>query len=120
MKIKTFATNHKLRTKRAEDDEIIIRGTGKRGELYDNHDGRLGAHFIRNWRPKIIKRLERAGVVIHADGDDEGLVIFDPNSEAQVQEVLAVMQPYKKRIVGPEEKARLTDLLVRARGNRAA
>ncbi len=101
-----FSTQHRLRVRRAEDGEAVIKG--RHGQIYFHCDGVFGAllmpngHHPRLW-PGARRRLEAVGCTIWQDGDREGSVLFDPANLKQCGLVLKVVGAKRKRIPSPAQ-----------------
>ena len=110
MTIITFSQKYRLRLRRSEDGERIIRG--KYGEIYQHGDGFLGVLVMPNGqRPRLWPgahhRLEAVGCTIWQNGDHEGSVLFDPANLKQCRLVLKVIGAKRKRIPSPAQLAAL-------------
>jgi hypothetical protein len=101
-----FASQHRLRVRRAEDGEAVIKG--RYGQIYFHSDGVFGAlvmpnrHRPRLW-PGARRRLEAVGCEIHQDGDGEGCALFSPEDCAQVRLVLRVIGTKPRRVASPAQ-----------------
>ena len=106
MHLNHFSKKYRLRVRRAEDGEAVIKG--KHGQIYFHSDGVFGAllmpngHRPRLW-PGARRRLEAVGCEIHQDGDHEGSVLFDPANLKQCRLVLKVVGAKRKRIPSPAQ-----------------
>ncbi len=106
MNIIAFSQKYRLRLRRSEDGERIIRG--KYGEIYQHDDGFLGVlvmpngHRPRLW-PRARRRLEPVGCMIHQNGDGEGCALFSPEDRAQVRLVLRVIGAKPRRVASPAQ-----------------
>ncbi len=106
MHLNHFSRQHRLRVRRAEDGEAVIKG--RHGQIYFHSDGVFGAllmpngHRPRLW-PGARRRLEAVGCTIWQDGDHEGSVLFDPANLKQCRLVLKVIGAKRKRIPSPAQ-----------------
>ncbi len=106
MDLSHFSMHNRLRVRRAEDGEAVIKG--RRGQIYIHADGVLGAllmpngHSPRLW-PGARRRLETVGCTIWQNGDHEGSVLFDPANLKQCRLVLKVIGAKRKRIPSPAQ-----------------
>lgn len=80
--------------------QIPCQGTGV--TIYPHSDTLLAVEV--NHRPGIAKRL--AHLILHQDGDFEKTFLFPLD---QFEEVAAIVQPRKRRILTNEQKERLLD-----------
>ncbi len=98
MKLEDFASNHRLRVRRAEDGEPVI--PGKFGNIYEHDASTLGLFFMPD-RPRLWsharRKLEAAGLTIWQDGDDEGSALFDPTNASQARLALKVIRSKPRR-----------------------
>ncbi len=106
MNIIAFSQKYRLRLRRSEDGERIIRG--KYGEIYQHGEGFLGVLFMPNGqRPRLWlgarRRLEAVGCEIHQNGDGEGCALFSPEDRAQVRLVLRVIGAKPRRVPSPAQ-----------------
>ncbi len=110
MHLNHFSKKYRLRVRRAEDGEAVIKG--KHGQIYFHSDGVLGAFLMPNgysprlW-PGARRRLEAVGCTIWQNGDHEGSVLFDPANLKQCGLVLKVIGAKRKRIPSPAQLAAL-------------
>jgi hypothetical protein len=110
MHLNHFSRQHRLRVRRAEDGEAVIKG--RDGQIYFHSDGVFGAllmpngHSPRLW-PGARRRLETVGCTIWQNGDHEGSVLFDPVNLKQCRLVLKVIGAKRKRIPSPAQLAAL-------------
>ncbi len=110
MHLNHFSRQHRLRVRRAEDGEAVIKG--RHGQIYFHSDGVFGAllmpngHRPRLW-PGALRQLEAVGCTIWQNGDHEGSVLFDPANLKQCSLVLNVIGAKRKRIPSPAQLAAL-------------
>jgi len=89
---------HRLKTKTDADGTVIA--AGKRGQLFDNGDGRF-AVMVQPGRasiwPRTRKKLIEAGFEIAQNGDHEGTALFDPSNAEQARLAIRVAGIKRKR-----------------------
>ena len=110
MTIINLASKYRLRVRRAEDGEAVIKG--RHGQIYFHSDDVLGALLMPNgYRPRLWpgarRRLEAVGCTIWQNGDHEGSVLFDPANLKQCRLVVKVIGAKRKRIPSPAQLAAL-------------
>ena len=106
MHLNHFSRQHRLRVRRAEDGEAVIKG--KHGQIYFHSDGVFGALLMPNGhKPRLWsgarRRLEAVGCEIHQNGDGEGCALFSPEDRAQVRLVLRVIGAKPRRVASPAQ-----------------
>jgi hypothetical protein len=106
-----------LKTRVGSCGEKIIEG--RQGQIYEYDDDTLGVMFapasktdpFGRWCPKIWNRLRNLGKALgmdcRQDGDSEGCLLFDGNNRAQVKLALQIAKVRTKRVLSPEQRARL-------------
>ncbi len=106
MHLNHFSKKYRLRVRRAEDGEAVIKG--RHGQIYFHSDGVFGALLMPNGqRPRLWpgarRRLEAVGCEIHQNGDGEGCALFSPEDRAQVRLVLRVIGAKPRRVPSPAQ-----------------
>lgn len=116
MNLKTFAEQHRLKTKLDSCGEIIIEG--RNGQIYEHGDNQLAVLFAipsksdpaGRWCPKIWnarrKSGEDVGMTVLQNGDSEGTMLFDAEDRTQVKVALKIAKVRPKRQMAPEQVAR--------------
>lgn len=126
--MRAFAERHRLRVRRDEAGEPVI--PGRDGLIYEYGSGRL-AVMVAGTSPEPLTpgpRLRWAyrrraclavGMALVQDGDDEGVLTFDPASREQVRVALRVAAVKRRRRVPaptPAQVAARESFAARARG----
>jgi hypothetical protein len=126
MAILTFAKQNRLKVTRVgsgKDAELVI--AGKQGQIYEHADGVLAVLFMApsktdrygRWCPKVWGNFRRAGeaarMTVVLNGDSEGAMTFDADSQEQTELALKMARIHPKRTVSAGvaaalEKARST------------
>lgn len=99
MNIPGFSIEYRVRTRREECGETIIRG--RLGHVFDHGDGgRFGVLLLlptkRRWN-HARKRRRAAGFHVHQDAETEGTALFDPTDPGQVRLALRIVGAKRKR-----------------------
>src|ERR1700739_2989956 len=98
MVLENWAVNQKLKVKRDSCGEpLIVPGNPRRSEdishLYQHDDKTLGLVLLYDtptlWA-NAKKRLTGLGFTVHQDGETEGVLLFDPENQSQVQAAIKV------------------------------
>ncbi len=106
MHLNYFSKKYRLRVRRAEDGEAVIKS--RHGQIYFHSDKVLGVLFMPNghrprlW-PRARRRLEAVGCEIHQTGDGEGCALFSPEDRAQVRLVFRVIGAKPRRVPSPAQ-----------------
>jgi hypothetical protein len=122
MDIKRLADKYGLRVKRGDCGECFV--PCKRGQIYKYGSGLLGAMVFgpnasaRAWS-RVKRALSAAGFTPHQDGDSEGSLLFNGDSEAQCREAIRVMGAFRRRRYSPETLKKLTERISKPRNNAA-
>jgi hypothetical protein len=108
-----FAEQHRLRVKRDECGDLVIRG--KFGHLYELDAGRFGivleAPADNARSDKALRARKRraiaAGFPLRQEGDFEGILLFDPGDPKQTGLAVRLIHAKKIRQAAPPTDAQL-------------
>ncbi len=113
-RLRTFAEAHRLRTRRDEDNTLMI--PGKVGHIWEFDEDLLAVTLLNltNGKWSGEKRGRRkpccdVGMKLHQDGDCEGTLLFDPEDAEQVELALRVAEVKRRRWMSPENKQRFVE-----------
>jgi hypothetical protein len=112
--LQRFATRHRLKTRVDSDETRII--PGRDGQLYEHAPGQLAVMFLsaRAKSPGMWNNRRRAGeavgMTLYQNGDQEGVLTFDPLNAKQVALAIKIASIKRKRIMSPAQK----EILARA------
>lgn len=117
MTIEELAEKNRVRTAKDDCGDVVI--TAKLGNMFMHSDKIVGAMFIpdnvnKGWTARR-KEWLKAGATVIQNGDNEGTVIFPADRKDLIKMSFKLLKVYRKRIVTPEAKAKLTERLAKAR-----
>jgi hypothetical protein len=113
--IEKWAVQHGLKTKSDSCGEVlIVPGSPRRSEdishLYQHDETKFGLVLLYDtavlWN-NAKKRLTGLGFTLHPDGEIEGILLFDPNNQIQVQAAIKIAGLKKHRRLSDATRAAL-------------
>jgi hypothetical protein len=129
MTLKEFANTNRLKVTLDDCGDPVI--AGKCGEIYEQATDTLAVLFMPpsktdhcgRWCPKVWNNFRRTGEALGMrsilNGDSEGAMIFDPESNEQVRLAIKIAKARVKRVVSEDRRAVLAATLAAARASRA-
>jgi hypothetical protein len=109
--LEQFAEEYSLKTRKDECGHVVI--TGRSGNVYDGFTSQLGAYLnfgsARKWN-SVKRQLEQVGCAVRQNGDTDGCLTFNPDSEAQARAVIRLVRLKTRRTPSEAQLAVLARL----------